>query len=540
MMRKLMKLLLWVVSFTASLLFSMEQPQSVDMHCSEVLSPSQEMDVSQNSIISKDHEICLKTYDSNGSYPVHESAILSIAYLAAFLADNTREILVPDMTMDNLKLCLISSEFYLGLKKLYPTIETDDQLSSVYLCPFVAQAFSRLNLVDLLVTAERLELEYLKKAIFYFICIRGLARCYVGLLTSTRMPNVEHAQDFKVALARMDLLCNRVSVMPEEELGSFSLNELKMWNILPRNIDEFRDLFYQDTSSKGELLFVQRVQNSNSRITLDILKKALKQSYRNPEQKLIKAWFIANGQILVSFAQLCAEHLIGSDDKAPLLKKCDGQLLDLIKKQFFLMRKKWLNPRYETNGPSLYIQSEFAACQEVTDPQVLFNAPLDVQELIDWDWNTKALGDQLFLNYSHLSDCHGLVNLAKKQITCLTLSNNRLSQLRAEDFRSFDLEILNVNHNRISIIEPEMFEHMKKLKALLLSHNLLESLPEQMFSYLPHLETLDLNNNRLESFSSMRNYLEKIQTINLQANRLSTEEKRRVRLIFPMKVHIKL
>jgi len=96
-------------------------------------------------------------------------------------------------------------------------------------------------------------------------------------------------------------------------------------------------------------------------------------------------------------------------------------------------------------------------------------------------------------NLVHLDDMPRLWTM--KNITRLTLSHNKISDLPAAIANMENMEILNLSNNSLQEV-PQSISHMPKLRILNLAMNKLESLPRGFGSF-PVLEVLDLSYNDL-------------------------------------------
>nr|XP_033332768.1 PH domain leucine-rich repeat-containing protein phosphatase 2-like [Megalopta genalis] len=121
----------------------------------------------------------------------------------------------------------------------------------------------------------------------------------------------------------------------------------------------------------------------------------------------------------------------------------------------------------------------------------------------------KEVPENLFVNAKRLDilslsnnlittvpDIKGLSFLTK-----LSLSHNSVN--RVENLISSSLEVLNLNHNEISLIIEATFSGLPSLKVLDLSENQLESLPFEWAYGLHKLESLNLDSNKFATFADI-------------------------------------
>ncbi|XP_058054209.1 leucine-rich repeat-containing protein 15-like [Anopheles bellator] len=86
------------------------------------------------------------------------------------------------------------------------------------------------------------------------------------------------------------------------------------------------------------------------------------------------------------------------------------------------------------------------------------------------------------------------------QLESLDLSHNRIDSLGSKNFESQEkLRTLNVSHNVLQALQKDAFRGLKRLELLLLSDNLLEQIHPTAFQTLVSLRRLELRNNRLVS-----------------------------------------
>lgn len=107
----------------------------------------------------------------------------------------------------------------------------------------------------------------------------------------------------------------------------------------------------------------------------------------------------------------------------------------------------------------------------------------------------------------------------------LDLTGNQLVLLPADVFRHVSLHSLVLKNNQIAKVDADWFADNSSLTWLDLSGNRLTDLPAALFHKLPLLENLDLSDNRLQelhrdAFRGLRH----LKTLNLAGNRLSLLE----------------
>jgi Leucine-rich repeat (LRR) protein len=100
----------------------------------------------------------------------------------------------------------------------------------------------------------------------------------------------------------------------------------------------------------------------------------------------------------------------------------------------------------------------------------------------------------------------------------LRLSNNELTEIVVGYL--IDLEVLDVGRNMLTKIESSMFMNLTKLKYLDLYYNQIESIEKDSFSQNSELRYLDLSSNQLKSLSFNLD-LKKLSLLNLNENKIA-------------------
>ncbi|KAI4492546.1 PREDICTED: slit homolog 1 protein [Polistes canadensis] len=112
---------------------------------------------------------------------------------------------------------------------------------------------------------------------------------------------------------------------------------------------------------------------------------------------------------------------------------------------------------------------------------------------------TKSLKELRLQNNSISALSPGLV-ADMNQLVALDLSRNVLTStwLNSATFSGLiRLVLLNLSHNRITRLDPELFKDLYTLQILNLQHNEIETIPADTFSPMSNLHTLELTHNRL-------------------------------------------
>ncbi|CAG7734725.1 unnamed protein product [Allacma fusca] len=105
----------------------------------------------------------------------------------------------------------------------------------------------------------------------------------------------------------------------------------------------------------------------------------------------------------------------------------------------------------------------------------------------------------------------GMLNLSRNNLTVINCTFKGLTVL-------FDL---NLAYNRITVIHPDMFKEVVKIKYLELQGNLIESIDEKAFAYNQELLYLNLENNRITTLKPLTFAgLSKVDKLNIHNNPL--------------------
>ncbi|XP_058116601.1 leucine-rich repeat neuronal protein 3-like [Anopheles ziemanni] len=108
------------------------------------------------------------------------------------------------------------------------------------------------------------------------------------------------------------------------------------------------------------------------------------------------------------------------------------------------------------------------------------------------------------------------------QLESLDLSHNRIDSLGSKNFESQEkLLVLNVSHNVLQSLLKDSFRGLKRLELLRLNDNQLEQIHPTAFQALGSLRRLELSNNRLISFEpGVLNPIVSLETLLLDNNQL--------------------
>lgn len=84
------------------------------------------------------------------------------------------------------------------------------------------------------------------------------------------------------------------------------------------------------------------------------------------------------------------------------------------------------------------------------------------------------------------------------EIQILQLQNNRIWRINQNAFTATPLlKILDLSNNSLSSVAPGAFQKLRYLQVLNLTRNLIHYIENKTFSFLPHLKELDLSSNSI-------------------------------------------
>ncbi|XP_046402008.1 relaxin receptor 1-like isoform X2 [Ischnura elegans] len=136
--------------------------------------------------------------------------------------------------------------------------------------------------------------------------------------------------------------------------------------------------------------------------------------------------------------------------------------------------------------------------------------------------------EECFCEYATHLICEGMDRIPDQvtpTVTRMILSNNSIRQINPEAFSQYRLELIHLDGNGITHLEPGVFNSQTSLEKLFLRWNQLTVLPLGVFSGLINLKWLLLSNNRLKKLSlSSWGDLHSLQWLFLSSNELTLEE----------------
>ena len=124
----------------------------------------------------------------------------------------------------------------------------------------------------------------------------------------------------------------------------------------------------------------------------------------------------------------------------------------------------------------------------------------------------------LDLRNQHLAEIPEIV-FTQKQLKILLLNHNQLQNFSPKLAQLSSLEILNVNHNQISLLEN--LQNLKQLKSLEVAYNKVSKLSN--LEGLEHLRVLNVSNNQILKLENLEN-LKSLYSLDVSNNRIRKKE----------------
>jgi Leucine-rich repeat (LRR) protein len=122
--------------------------------------------------------------------------------------------------------------------------------------------------------------------------------------------------------------------------------------------------------------------------------------------------------------------------------------------------------------------------------------------------NTKVTGDSISINDQPYTEIEPNVFKTFVHVKLIAITNCDINKISKDTFKQSSnlkneqfskLNILDLNHNRISEIESDTFFYTKNLESLNLSNNLIQKVNKRAFRKLKQLREVLLKNNKLVS-----------------------------------------
>lgn len=105
-----------------------------------------------------------------------------------------------------------------------------------------------------------------------------------------------------------------------------------------------------------------------------------------------------------------------------------------------------------------------------------------------------------------------------RNLACLYLSGNQLSELSEDFFHNLPLKWLYLNNNQLKSIHKNMLQGQQHLNTLSLSYNQLREVPEELFSSSPQIENFFVSHNFITRLPKLFHGCHRLRYISLAAN----------------------
>ena len=116
----------------------------------------------------------------------------------------------------------------------------------------------------------------------------------------------------------------------------------------------------------------------------------------------------------------------------------------------------------------------------------------------------------------------GKLSVFPKSVKLLTLNNNILRKIKADDFKGFShLTHLDLSNNSLHSIVTGAFDHLKELNNITLSDNHIADLPKRLFQHNPKVSNIKLENNHLQDIPDLSG-IRSLGVLALSRNRIKT------------------
>ncbi|XP_069793213.1 leucine-rich repeats and immunoglobulin-like domains protein 1 isoform X2 [Narcine bancroftii] len=129
----------------------------------------------------------------------------------------------------------------------------------------------------------------------------------------------------------------------------------------------------------------------------------------------------------------------------------------------------------------------------------------------------------LYLHHNKIRSIEANQLKPYESLETLDLTYNEITEIRSNSFpQQLKIKDLYLGNNRISIVEPGTFDNLSStLQVLRLSKNRISHLPVKLFK-LPHLVQLELNRNRIRLIDGLTFHgLDSLEVLKLQRNNIS-------------------
>ncbi|KAM7283647.1 leucine-rich repeat-containing protein let-4 [Ixodes scapularis] len=159
-----------------------------------------------------------------------------------------------------------------------------------------------------------------------------------------------------------------------------------------------------------------------------------------------------------------------------------------------------------------------------------FLANLTITNLVINDDRLEFIADEAFVGVLKLTKLivlttqlksvpHAVSFLGPKLIN-LEMTNNRIEKVDDVLNKLINLEILNLENNRIVSLDDNLFANLIQLRELRLGNNMIEHLPTSL-SRAKHLVFMDLHNNNIKVLGSVLRGLRQLRDLHVYGNNIS-------------------
>ncbi|CAF3534762.1 unnamed protein product [Rotaria socialis] len=138
---------------------------------------------------------------------------------------------------------------------------------------------------------------------------------------------------------------------------------------------------------------------------------------------------------------------------------------------------------------------------------------------------------ELYLSYNNINNLPAYAFGFSHRLTRIDLSYNQISSIDILTFQRhpnafagpFLIDHLDLSHNEITILEPNIFSYLVNLRFLKLKHNRIYSLSAQLWTGLYRLKYLDLSHNSIGNFTKAfySSYLNELKYLKMTSNNIN-------------------
>uniref|UniRef100_A0A1B0F9C3 TIR domain-containing protein n=1 Tax=Glossina morsitans morsitans TaxID=37546 RepID=A0A1B0F9C3_GLOMM len=304
-------------------------------------------------------------------------------------------------------------------------------------------------------------------------------------------------------LERLDLSSNNIWLLPENIFCS--LTALSSLNMSENRLQDVNELAFRDRSKENPVESTSTPEannkrtNTNCNLDLEVLDVSFNHFVLLPANgfgilRRLRVLQVNNNEI-----SMIADRALSGLKNLQIINLSSNKIVALPSELF---------SEQASSIQEVYLQNNSIS---VLSPKLFSN--LEQLQALDLSYN------QITSTWIDRNTFVGLIRLV-----LLNLSHNKLTKLEPEIFTDlYTLQILNLRHNQLENIAAETFAPMNNLHTLLLSHNKLKYLDAYALNGLYVLSLLSLDNNNLIGVhpEALRN-CSSLQDLNLNGNQLKT------------------